>query len=494
MAIQTGATDLVALDPREARRIGAESLIGYGKLFFPTTFRQRNPSMHETVGRALYSPFRYNAFEMFRGSAKTTLLRTFNSQRIAYAISRTIMYVSVSQFHASLSVRWIKKQVEYNKRWTSAFGLEKGSKWTDEWAEIRHGVEEVPITLLAAGITGQIRGFNVDDFRPDLIIIDDVLNDENTATPDQRKKVEELLFGALLNSLAPTSEAPWAKAVFLQTPFHREDAIEKCMQDPQWNPIRFGVFDERGESRWPERFSTEQLLADKQAHIRRSQYRLWMREMECKLVSGEDKAINVQMLRYWEILPELLDVVISIDPASSDSPTADDFAIAVLGFSGTEVFLLDYKLSKGTMPDKAAADFFHFVMLYSPRKACVETVAYQKILKWYLEQEMLRRRIFIPIDEFQDRRSKATRIMQAIPGYVAYGHFWIHPRMTEFVTQADDYDPQVKEQPDDLLDAISSGITCYNPALRTGLTLEGDYRRLELDESRYPALNFRGKL
>jgi hypothetical protein len=140
-----------------------------------------------------------------------------------------------------------------------------------------------------------------------------------------------------------------------------------------------------------------------------------MREMEVALVSGEEKALNVEMFRYWEILPEYLDVVIAIDPASSDSPDADHFAISVLGFKGTDCFVLDYKLSKGTIPDKAAADFFHFVLTYSPRKAVIETIAYQKILKWYIEQEMIRRRLFVPIEEFKDRRSKATRIMQALP-------------------------------------------------------------------------------
>jgi len=485
--------DLIAVDPREARRIGAESLGGYGRLFFPQTFRQKSSPMHEAVGRALYSPSRYDAFEMFRGSAKTTTLRTYTSQRIAYAISRTIMYVSVSQFHAALSVRWIRRQIEHNHRWRGCFGLEKGTKWTDEWAEIRHGVEEIPITLLAAGITGQIRGFNVDDFRPDLIVIDDALNEENTATPEQRKKIDDLLFGALLNSLAPASEAPWAKAVFLQTPFHREDAIEKCMNDPQWNPVRYGCFDSAGESRWPDRFPTEGLIKDKQAATRRSQYRLWMREMECQIVAGEETAINVEMFRYYEVLPESLDVVIAIDPAISDAKTADEYAIVVLGFAGVDCYVLDYKLSKGTLPDKAAADFFHFVMLYHPRRVFVESIAFQKILKWYLEQEMLKKRIFIPMDEVQDRRSKATRIMQALPGYVAYGHFWVHSRMSELVTQANDYDPQVKDQKDDLLDAIAMGITGVNPAVRQGIELEGEFRRVQ-DERDFPKLNFRGRL
>lgn len=476
--------NLVEVDPKEARRLGAQSLTAYGKIFFPRTFRQKSPEMHEAIGQALYGPSRFNAFEVFRDGAKTTLLRVFTSQRIAYGISRTIMYVSISQPHSVFSLRWLKRQVEFNTKWAQCFGLKKGPKWSDEWIEIWHEVEQCFITILAMGITGQIRGFNPDDYRPDLIIIDDILNEENTHTKEQRKKIEDLLFGALLNSLAPASEAPWAKAVFLQTPLHKEDAIETCMKDPEWNPMRISVFNAKGESNWPSRYPTDMLLKAKEAHIRRGQYRLWMREKECKLVAGEEKAIDITKFKIIDVLPEYMDVIIAIDPASSDKEEADDHAIVALGFKGEEVYVLDYHLAKAVMPDEAANVFFTFVLKYSPRKAAVETISYQRVLKWYLEQEMKKRRIFVAIDAIQDKRSKANRIMQALPGTVAYGHFWVRPGATQLISQADDYDPNVKEQPDDLLDAISTGIIAYNPALRQSSSddIEGEYKRIREEE------------
>lgn len=481
------------ITPREAVQLGAESLIDYGHIFFPRTFRQKSPEMHEAIGRALYSSARFNAIEIFRDGAKTTLLRVFTSQRIAYAISRTIMYVSISQRHATYSIRWLKRQVEHNSRWARTFGLKKGSKWTDEWIEIYHGIEDTPITVLAMGITGQIRGFNLDDFRPDLIIVDDILDEENTATVEQRKKIEDLLFGALLNGLAPASESPHAKAVFLQTPFNKNDAINTCMNDPEWHPIKFSCFDEKGESRWPERYPTETLKKAKEAAIRRGQYRLWMREKECQIVSGEEKAINPEHFKTYDTLPEYLDVIIAIDPASSDSPKADDHAIVALGFKGMDVYVLDYHLAKAVMPDEAANHFFSLALLYHPRKAVVETIAYQRILKWYLEQEMRKRRIFIAIHAVQDRRSKANRIMQAIPGLAAYGHFHIRPSMSQLVTQADDYDPEVDEQPDDLLDAIATGIIAQNPQmLASGDSLDGEFRTVSDEEDNYEAVKLVG--
>lgn len=493
---------LQALGVKEAVEIGATSLTKYGKLFFPRTFRQESPAFHEEIGEALYSPNRYNAFKVFRDGAKTSLLRVYTSQRIAYGISRTIMYVSVSQFHSVFSVRWIRKQVMYNHRWANTFGLKPGKKWTDEWCEIECHLLEDPnqpgvpviITLLAMGITGQIRGFNPDDHRPDLIVVDDILNEENTATEDQRKKIEQLLFGALLNSLSPATESPLAKAVFLQTPLNKADAIEKCIADPQWHGKTFSVFDEKGQSRWPARWSTETLLKEKESAVRRSQYRLWMREKECQIVAGEEKAIDVSKIQYWDVLPERMDKVISIDPASSEKEGADKHVTGAIGFKGQDVYLIAGAVAPRNDPGKAANDFFNLVLLTHPRKGVVESNAYQRVFKWILEQEMQKRKLYVMMELLEVRTKNADRIMQTIPGLVAYGHLFIHPSMTEFISEADDYDPTVKDIADDWLTMLANGIIAGNPALRMNLLedSEGGENYDMLDESEYKPLRSRG--
>jgi hypothetical protein len=391
----------------------------------------------------------------------------------------------------------------YNKRWTQTFGIAQGQKWTDEHCEIIHHNQPpnedgspVIITVLAMGITGQIRGFNPDDYRPDLIIIDDVLNEENTATPDQRNKIDALLFGALLNSLAPASEAPLAKAVFLQTPFTKEDAIEKCMLDPEWNPLRFGVFDYKhsveGDSIWEARYPTEMLHRSKEAHIRRSQYRLWMREWECQIVSGEEKAIDVSMFKLFDVLPENIDAVVSLDPASSEEKSADEFAIAAVGFKGMDVYLLDYSSAQAVMPDKASADTFNLALLYHAFRLIVESNAYQRIMKWFLEQEMIKRKIFFTVRLLEVRTKNADRIMQTIPGLAAYGHFHVRPSHTKFIAQADDYNPSVKDIPDDLLTAVANAIVDRNPALAQTLVTDPETGEIGMDESEYEPLTVRG--
>lgn len=476
------------ISPQEAVKLGATSLTRYGRIFFPKTFRQSSPVMHDEIGKALNNrDYRNVAIEVFRDGAKTTLLRTFTSQRIAYGISRTILFVSASQGHSILSLRWIKRQVEHNKLWAQTFRLRKGSKWTDEHIEIIHDAEETPITAIALGITGQLRGFNIDDHRPDLIICDDTSTDESAGSAEQRKKEVNLVFGALLNSLAPKSESPDAKAVILDTPKSKFDLIEGCEEDPEWTFFRFGVFDDKGESRWPERYPTDELKRAKEAAIKVGRLAIWMKEKECKVISEETASFRLENLVYWDTLPLRPTYIIAIDPASSEDKNADDNVVAVLALYKDDVYLVDYKAETGQDPEMVAATVFLFARTWRPLGIVVESIAYQRVLAWYLEKRMREQRVYLPIYKVQDTRRKSDRIIQALGETSGYQRLKCKSSHLKFIEQFTEYSPTAKMH-DDVLDAVSMGITW---AEKQGLSdwIEGDYEEVDDD---LPQLNFRG--
>ena len=487
-------SDTVIWTPDEAALACADDLILFGHTFFPKTFRQGSPDFHHDMGERLEADVRRNLFLVFRDGAKTTILRTFSAKRIAYGISRTIMYTSASQAHAIHSIRWLKRAITRNEAYAATFGLRPGSKWTDEWIQIINEPLGLEINVLAMGLTGQIRGFNIDDFRPDLIVADDILTEENTATEAQRKKTEELIVGGLENSLQARSEAPHAKIVMLQTPFNAQDSAMARSIDPAWHPAVYGCFDETGESRWPAKFSTAELLLERDSAIRRGNRRLWMREKECKIVKSEEITLNSDLVKYWDEIPPKLIKFITIDPASSDSKKADDNVVMAIGIRGPDVFVLGYRATKGTMPDRCAAYFFELAVMFAPiLKAGSEGVAYQRVLQWYLEREMRSRGLFIPVEKIDDRRRKNDRIIQHVAPLIAYGHLHIHPSMVELTKQMDDFNPTSDDNADDILDALAMGIRLAGPLLQATFTLDGEVKLLGYeDESEYETLTCDG--
>lgn len=482
-----------AVTPASAREIlllSAEDNDFYSRHFFPKTVRQPSPDFHYSAWAELEDPSaRYVDVMIFRGGAKTSLLRLFTSKRVAFAISRTILFVGESQDAAKRSVRWLKRQVLFNKKWTSFFNLRLGEKKTDEWLEIFHGVDEVPITILAVGITGQTRGINLDDFRPDLIIVDDPCDEENTNTPEQRKKTSDIFFGALAKSLAPPTEAESAKMVLLQTPLKAEDLISMCQKDSQWRSLTFGCFNNQGESRWPERYPTAWLLQEKEAHIKRNQLALWLREMECKIVSEETSAFKPHWLKYYIDLPERLVTFLYIDPVPppSDAQIAkglrdkDYEVIAVVGYSQGKYYLCEYTFQKGHEPEWTIAEFWRLVDKWKPRKWKAETVQYQRTLKWIIDQSMRVRGRYIQWSEpVADRRKKSYRIIDNLTSITSNGAFYISDTHKEFIEQFCSY-PDISH--DDILESVAEAAKM---AQEDACVIEGDYD--ELDSEELPAL------
>jgi len=436
------------------------------RTFFKGTFRQPSPPFHAEVFKILEDPqHRRVALEMFRGAAKTTILRAYVAKRLVYGVSRTVLFVGLSQEHAKASLNWLRTQVEFNRFWTTVFGVEKGRRWTEDVMEIHLRPFGHRATVMALGITGQIRGINIGDYRPDLIVVDDPMNEETAATPEQRRKIEDLVFGALDKSLAPETECPDAKIVILATSLHEDDLINNCHRDPAWASRKFGIFDESGESRWPERFPTETLKAEKEAHMRRGQHylRLWLREMECTAVGEEGSRFRLEWLRYWEALPEDLVTVMGIDPvppvtdAQMEKGLGDrDYEVlAVVGFSKAGYFLLDYSMSRGHTPEWTVAEFFRLLDKWRPLKVRVEGVAYQRTLRWILENAMRNRGRYVQIDSPSDRRSKVHRVDQALSGIASQGRLYVHRAHREFIEQFGVF-PQGKH--DDVIDAVARAV------------------------------------
>lgn len=438
----------------------------YGRTFFPKTLKQESPPFHKDIWQVVdVERNRYNGVKVYREGAKTTLTRIIASKRAAYGQSRFIIFTSEAEKHAVHSVNWLRRQVIHNRFWTQVFQLRLG-KSTEGDIEIIHEGLEITIRVIGLGMSGQLRGFNIDDDRPDFIVADDVDGDKSISSETVREKNKDLFFSALVRSLVAPTENPDAKVVVLQTPTHREDIIETISASPMWHTLEYGCFDEKGESRWPERHPTEFLLKEKQSYIDMRNLSKWMREMEVSIIPTETRAFREEHLNFWDILPEGLVYYMAIDPAplGTNEPRQDAAfqAVVVIGCMGPKVFLVEYGIGKGQGLDELATEVFRLFLKYRPITVAVETVAYQKVCAWFLKQESFKRQVFLPIQEIQDRQNKDSRIIDAIRQVAGNGNLFIHRTHHEFLREYLDFpDPERK----DVIDATAMAIKVRNPAI-----------------------------
>lgn len=471
-----GATTQVSIE--ELVKLCAINNDLYGHTFFPRTFRQKSPVFAQEINDAMDNPeYRLLNLVCARDFAKTTRCRVFASKRIAYGLSRTILYIGASERDAIRSVRWIRNQVDRNKVWAQTFKLSRGDKWDETQCEIIHGVmteagdpNDPPYTIniLAAGVTGSLRGINFDDYRPDLIVVDDPQTDEMAASEDGREKLADLILGAVKNSLAPEVDEPNAKLIMAITPQHPEDISQQALKDGQWKSLVFPCWTKdtmnspvaEQESAWPERWPSVGLRADKVAAMARNRLSVFTREKECRLTSREKALFKQTWLRIREpgIKPQGCFSVLAIDPVPPPSERQiakglkdKDFeAHYVWGRDNGEYHLLDRARNRGHQPSWTVATAFGFAMQYRVSAIVVDAVNYQRTLKWILEEEMKRRGIYYSVIPIADGMKKFARITNVLTGLATHGLLHIGPEHTEFASQFEAY-PDVEF--DDDLDA-----------------------------------------
>ena len=449
--------------------------------FFPKAARQPPAPFHADIWRHLNDPSRrYLNLVCFRDSAKTTLLRMFTGRRVAYNVSKTILYVSASEAHAARSIRWLRARiepkmgaggVEKKEFFAQTFGLRPGAKWTDTELEVFHGVDATPIWILGAGITGNIRGINFDDYRPDLIVLDDILTDENGATLEQREKITDLVMGSLKGSLAPASEAPNAKLVMLNTPQAIDDVVHIAEKDPEfyscryscWTPQTLNLDVNQQESSWETRHPTAARRAEKRAAIALNRLSNISKEKEVRVISKETAFFREEWLRFYDEPPEGGTTVLAVDPAPPPVKRLDlrqimkkDYqVIGAMRRYGGNYYLLDYAALQAAPPEWLITKFFEMRFRWRPYKCIVESVAYQATLKWILEQEMTKRGQWTTVEPFKDIKSKPVRIQSALHGIASNGRLFIRKEMTGFIEQWSRY-PAVEF--DDILDFVAMSV------------------------------------
>lgn len=467
--------DLVQLSASDVVRLAIHDTELFGRTFFPRAIRQKSPPFHRQIDQALDDPTqRFVSFECFRDSAKTTKLRVFTAKRIAYGLSHTILYIGASEDHATRSVRWVKRAIERNKLYAGTFGLRQGNKWTDTEIEIQHTLDERPIWLLGVGITGNVRGINFDDYRPDLIILDDVITDENAATLEQREKINTLILGAVKDSLAPATEEPNAKMANLQTPMHGDDATARMAKSREWHHYRFGCFTPETSdlpvdeqiSCWEDRHPTKVLRNEKRIALEENRYSVWAREKECKLITQELATFRGPWLKVWHEAPAATANVLIIDPVPPPSVRQvakglkgkDYESHMVVGRKGGDFYALENAVSKGHQPNWTVATALELARKWRVMRICLLAVGYEAVLENILKNEMARRLVYHAVTIIKTQnKTKFARISGALAGPASNGHIFVHPSMSMLIEQFNSFGPTYSGH-DDALETFAAGV------------------------------------
>lgn len=232
------------------RKLGAIDMEFFGRAYFPHYFSTPSPEFHRELdniwqqgvlkGRAPLTPAAAKAINRLpgvrrvvaapRGHAKSTNL-TFKGtmHSTLYEYKHYPIIISDSSEQAEGFLDNIRVEFEENGAIREDFGDLAGPVWR---ANVL--VTKSSIKIEAIGSGKKIRGRKHRNWRPDLIILDDVENDENVRTPEQRAKLDSWFKKAV--SKAGDN---YTDIVYIGTLLHYDSLLANTLKNPSYQAIKY---------------------------------------------------------------------------------------------------------------------------------------------------------------------------------------------------------------------------------------------------------------
>lgn len=266
---------------RHRRQVAERSYRFFAATYFPHYLTHAPSRLHEWLFEALPALVdrpqgRRLAIAAPRGEAKSTLVtQIFVLWCVVTGRKRYIPLIMDAYEQAATMLEAIKAELEVNPR----LGLDYpdwcgvGPVWR-EGVIVTNGREGARLQAFGSG--KRMRGLRHGPHRPDLVILDDVENDENVASPAQRDKLERWLDRSVL-SLGPADDA--MDAILIGTVLHYDSVLARKLKHPLWEGRTFQAIIE-----WPRRMELwdrwEELLLSDGEGAADKYYKERAREME----------------------------------------------------------------------------------------------------------------------------------------------------------------------------------------------------------------------
>ena len=478
------------------RKLGAIDMEFFGRAYFPHYFSRPSPEFHRELdaiwqqgvlkGRYPLTPADTKAISRLpgvrravaapRGHAKSTNLTfkgTMHSTLDGYKHYPIIISDSSEQAEGFLDN--IRVEFEENTAILEDFGSLAGSVWRSNVL-----VTKTNIKIEAIGSGKKIRGRKHRNWRPDLIILDDVENDENVRTPEQRKKLKDWFDKAVSKS-----GDDYTDIVYIGTLLHYDSLLAKTLTNPAYRSIKYKAVIQFSQAddlwqQWESIFTdlsnddreSEALAffqAHKEAMLEGTQV-LWEEKlsyydlMVMRVSEGEasfnseeqNEPINPDdclfMEEWFDYYNEAevnfgdpaFDFFGFIDPSLGKTKRSDFSAIVTLAkHKGSGyMYVVDADIER-RHPDRIIADvlakerWLRASFGHGYRKLGAETNQFQWFLKEELAKASAKAGLYLPIEEVQQTSDKVMRIQTLQPDvknkYIKFNRR--HKRLLEQLTQ-----------------------------------------------------------
>lgn len=261
-----------------------------------------------------FAPFHFEMFKLtedqeiplgvlvaFRGSGKSTIMT------VSYPIwaitgvqqKKFILLVSQTQNQARLHLTSIKRELEANDLLKADIG--PFEEISDEWGANSIVIPKFDARITAASTEQSIRGIRHGQYRPDLIICDDIEDLNSVKTKEGRDRTHSWYNGEIV----PVGDKN-TRALVIGNLLHEDCLIMRFKKLMDLEKLRgtflaFPLLNSDKQIAWPAKYSSlEEIEKLKNSFSQESAY---FREYLLQIISDEDRLVHPEWLHYYDSIP-----------------------------------------------------------------------------------------------------------------------------------------------------------------------------------------------
>lgn len=341
-----------------------------------------------------------------RGHGKSTRMSVlYPLWRIITGKSRFIVVFSSSEERAGQILDDIKFELAENETLIDDFGDLRGNIWKSNFIHLKNNA-----AIASRGAGASVRGLKFRQYRPDLVICDDIMKDDIARSKTQREKLYQWFKKVIL---------PLGRDIFIvvvNTIFHNDDLPSKLLKEIKdnnlngWLGLRFSAI-VNGSPLWPQYWDMESLEKKRREMGSIAFSTEYMNEP----LSDEDRLFKEEWFEYDsdDINVDDMSIFMGVDPALGGG---DFSAIVVIAVGNDGIIHVIDTYAEHVTPDAFMEKIIAKHIRYKPKRIAFEDVLFQQVMKDYLIKKAAYYGQYLPIKGVRPgRMSKEARISKLSP-------------------------------------------------------------------------------
>lgn len=393
-----------------------------------------------------------------RGHAKTTIAKL---ACIYYYLFTDFSYVLYMSNTASVSIPAVNDIIGFmeSDNFKAVYGEIEFLTKQEGKGIYRFKLPNGKICILKAFSAGQqVRGTNIHNTRPQLIVVDDLEDNDNIATKELFDKLKRWFYGPFKKCIDKFNN----KWIWIGNLISEQSMLAENLKSEFWHSRLYGCIKDDGTPLWEGLWSLEALKQDYAEYEEAAMADVWFAEMMNMPMAGVDGVIQASDITYAPRM-EMNDHkigFITVDLAHSIETWAHETVVAVHMYNEEFEFwqIVQTNGYKGMDPVKLFPIVMQAAQDWGIYVVGIENVAYQATVQPIWEH-------FCLIDNIQGmtfvgipaRSQKFARII-TWAGLLKTGEYRLTQGDFAVTQQLLAFNPKKKENVDDIIDACAHGV------------------------------------